>query len=53
MIAYARSLRARGVVGPDVARRLVILMGKNKGRHPSAASIYRVLAYDGVVPAGS
>ncbi|SEU36343.1 Resolvase, N terminal domain [Nonomuraea wenchangensis] len=41
MIAYARSLGARGVAVPDIARKLVIPAGKNKGRHPSVASVYR------------
>ncbi|MEV5503652.1 recombinase family protein [Nonomuraea fuscirosea] len=44
MIAYARSLRERGVAVPDIARKLVIPSGKNKGRHPSVASVYRALA---------
>ncbi|MEV0228718.1 hypothetical protein [Nonomuraea sp. NPDC050786] len=44
MIAYARSLRERGVGVPDIARKLVIPTGKNKGRHPSVASVYRALA---------
>ncbi|MEV1176232.1 recombinase family protein [Nonomuraea sp. NPDC049784] len=52
MIAYARSLRARGVAVPDIARKLVIPAGKNKGRHPSVASVYRILADDGN-PTGS
>jgi DNA invertase Pin-like site-specific DNA recombinase len=46
MAAYARSLRARGVPVPQVAAKLVIPSGKNKGRHPSPASVYRVLAED-------
>ncbi|GAA4232457.1 DNA invertase Pin-like site-specific DNA recombinase [Streptosporangium album] len=51
MIAYARTLRERGVAVPDIARKLVIPTGKNKGRHPSVASVYRVLADAGdVVP---
>ncbi|WP_433359150.1 hypothetical protein [Streptosporangium sp. CA-115845] len=37
MIAY-------GVAVPDIACKLVIPAGKNKGRHPSVASVYRVLA---------
>ncbi|MFI6182484.1 recombinase family protein [Nonomuraea sp. NPDC051191] len=53
MIAYARSLRARGVAVPDIARKLVIPTGKNKGQHPSVASVYRILADDGGVPAGT
>ncbi|MFI9561454.1 recombinase family protein [Nonomuraea endophytica] len=44
MIAYARSLRERGVPVPDIAAKLVIPAGKNKGRRPSVASVYRVLA---------
>ncbi|MFI7461285.1 recombinase family protein [Nonomuraea sp. NPDC049646] len=44
MAAYARSLRARGVSVPGIAAKLVIPAGKNKGRHPSLASVYRVLA---------
>lgn len=53
IIAYARSLRARGVAVPDIARKLVIPAGKNKDRHPSVAGVYRVLADDGEVPARS
>lgn len=44
MIAYARTLRTRGVAVPDIAGKLVIPTGKNKGRHPSVASVYRILA---------
>jgi DNA invertase Pin-like site-specific DNA recombinase len=40
MIAYARSLRERGVAVPDIARKLVIPTGKNKGEHPSIAGVY-------------
>ncbi|MFI6182368.1 hypothetical protein ACIA8R_43050, partial [Nonomuraea sp. NPDC051191] len=29
---------------PEIAAKLVIPAGKNKGRHPSLASVYRVLA---------
>ncbi|MGR6918821.1 zinc finger domain-containing protein [[Actinomadura] parvosata] len=47
MIAYARGLRERGVAVPDIARKLVIPTGKNKGRNPSLASVYRVLAAEG------
>ena len=46
MAAYARSLRAHGVPVPEIARKLVILTGKNKGEHPSVATVYRVLAED-------
>ncbi|WP_200824273.1 hypothetical protein [Nonomuraea solani] len=46
MIAYARSLRGRGVPVPEIAAKLVIPTGKNKGRNPSLASVYRVLGAD-------
>ncbi|MEV4021081.1 recombinase family protein [Nonomuraea angiospora] len=36
----ARARRGR----PDIARKLVIPVGKNQGRHPSVASVYRALA---------
>ncbi|MEQ4720455.1 hypothetical protein [Nonomuraea sp. B19D2] len=36
-------MRARGVAVPDIARRLVIPTGKNKGKHCSVAGVYRVL----------
>lgn len=29
---------------PEIARKLVIPSGKNKGEHPSVATVYRVLA---------
>ncbi|GGQ32108.1 hypothetical protein GCM10010140_72760 [Streptosporangium pseudovulgare] len=44
MIAYARTLRTRGVAVPDIAGRLAIPTGKNKGRHPSVAGVHRILA---------
>ncbi|WP_236666812.1 MULTISPECIES: hypothetical protein [unclassified Nonomuraea] len=47
MIAYARSLRARGLPVPQIAAKLVIPTGKNKGRHPSLSRVYRVLDGDG------
>ncbi|WP_223190834.1 hypothetical protein [Nonomuraea terrae] len=47
MLAYARALRERGVPVPDIAAKLVIPSGKNKGRHPSVASVYRMLAESG------
>ncbi|MFD1538691.1 recombinase family protein [Nonomuraea guangzhouensis] len=34
MIAYAQSLRARGVAVPDIARKLVIPSGKNRASTP-------------------
>ena len=44
MAAYARSLRANGVPVPQIASKLVITSGKNKGQHPSIATVYRILA---------
>ncbi|WP_258308920.1 recombinase family protein [Streptomyces sp. NWU339] len=44
MAAYARSLRANGVPVPQIAQKLVIASGKNKGEHPSVATVYRILA---------
>ncbi|MEV3927697.1 hypothetical protein [Actinomadura coerulea] len=46
MLAYARTLRAGGVPVPEIARKLVIPSGKNKGEHPSVATVYRILAED-------
>ncbi|WP_438319584.1 recombinase family protein (plasmid) [Streptomyces sp. HUAS TT3] len=44
MAAYARALRAQNVPVPEIARKLVISSGKNKGEHPSVATVYRILA---------
>ncbi|MFB7328411.1 recombinase family protein [Streptomyces sp. NPDC056190] len=44
MAAYARSLRANGVPVPQIAQKLAITSGKNKGEHPSVATVYRILA---------
>ncbi|MEU2790331.1 hypothetical protein [Streptomyces sp. NPDC007100] len=44
MADYARSLRANGVHVPQIARKLVITSGKNKGQRPSVAPVYRILA---------
>ncbi|MDI3418483.1 recombinase family protein [Streptomyces sp. B-S-A12] len=46
MAAYARSLRANGVSVPEIARNLVITSGKNQGKRPSVATVYRILAED-------
>jgi DNA invertase Pin-like site-specific DNA recombinase len=46
MAAYARSLRANGVPVPEIVRNLVIISGKNQGKHPSVATVYRILAED-------
>jgi hypothetical protein len=52
MIAYARALRERGVAVSDIAAKLVIPTGKNKGAHPSVASVYRILPGDSAVVTG-
>lgn len=46
MAAYARGLRANGVPVPEIARKLVITSGKNQGKRPSVATVYRILADD-------
>jgi DNA invertase Pin-like site-specific DNA recombinase len=44
MADYARALRTQGVTVPQIARKLVIPSGKNKGEHPSVGTVYRLLA---------
>lgn len=44
MAGYAHALRACGTPVREIARKLVIPSGKNKGRHPSLATVYRILA---------
>ncbi|MEU3279766.1 recombinase family protein [Streptomyces antibioticus] len=44
MADYARALRAQGVPVPQIAAKLVIPSGKNKGEHPSVATVHRLLA---------
>ncbi|MGW2893970.1 hypothetical protein ACWDAO_04835 [Streptomyces sp. NPDC001212] len=46
MAAYARSLRTNGVPVPQIAQKLVIASGRNKGEHPSVATVYRILTED-------
>jgi DNA invertase Pin-like site-specific DNA recombinase len=46
MAAYARALRDQDVPVAEIRTKLVIPEGKNKGQHPSLASVYRVLAED-------
>jgi DNA invertase Pin-like site-specific DNA recombinase len=46
MLAAARSMREQGASVPEIAGALVIKAGKNAGRHPSLASVYRALAED-------
>lgn len=44
MLARARELRAEGVPVAEIAARLTIRTGKNAGKAPSVASLYRALA---------
>lgn len=44
MLAAALRLREQGMPVPEIAARLVITTGRNAGRHPSVASVYRALA---------
>ncbi|MEU0398447.1 hypothetical protein ABZ208_38045 [Streptomyces sp. NPDC006208] len=46
MAAYARGLRPKGVPVREIARKLVIPSGKNKGQRPSVATIYHLLTKD-------
>ncbi|EGX60675.1 MULTISPECIES: recombinase family protein [Streptomyces] len=43
-LLLARALKDRGVPVPEIAKKLTIKTGKNAGRHPSVASLYRALA---------
>lgn len=45
-LLFARALRDRGVPVPEIAGKLTIKTGKNAGKHPSVASLYRALAED-------
>jgi DNA invertase Pin-like site-specific DNA recombinase len=44
MLTFAVALKDKGVPVPDIAKKLVIKTGKNAGKHPSVASLYRALA---------
>jgi len=44
MLVFARALRAQGTPMPEIAAKLNIKTGKNAGKHPSVASLYRALA---------
>ncbi|UNZ08516.1 hypothetical protein SRIMR7_40845 [Streptomyces rimosus subsp. rimosus] len=48
MAAYAHSLRANGVPVLQIASKLVINSGMDKGEHPLVATVYHVLAKDDV-----
>ena len=44
MLIFARALKDKGIPMRDIARKLIIKTGKNAGKHPSVASLYRALA---------
>lgn len=44
MLVFALALRAKGVPVPEIAAELTITTGKNAGKRPSVASLYRALA---------
>jgi DNA invertase Pin-like site-specific DNA recombinase len=46
MATYARSLLAHRVPVPEIARKLVIISGKNQGKRPSVATVYGILPED-------
>lgn len=55
MLVFARALKDRGVPVPEIAKKLTIKTGKNAGKHPSVASLYRALAEaeENEAPAGT
>jgi DNA invertase Pin-like site-specific DNA recombinase len=44
MLTFAIALKDKGTPSPLIAGKLVIKAGKNAGKHPSVASLYRALA---------
>ena len=44
MLIFARALKDNGTPVPEIAKKLVITTGKNAGKHPSVASLYRALS---------
>jgi DNA invertase Pin-like site-specific DNA recombinase len=44
MLTFAAALREKGVPMPEIAGKLTIKSGKNAGKPPSVASLYRALA---------
>ncbi|MCX3291839.1 recombinase family protein [Streptomyces sp. NEAU-H22] len=44
MLIFAVALKDKGVPVPEIAKKLTIKTGKNAGRSPSVASLYRALA---------
>ena len=47
MLTFAAALRDKGVPMPEIALKLTIRSGKNTGKNPSVASLYRALAEAG------
>ncbi|MFD5616680.1 recombinase family protein [Kitasatospora sp. NPDC127060] len=43
-LTFALALKAKGATVPEIAQKLTIKEGKNAGKHPSVASVYRALA---------
>src|SRR3954470_24369746 len=44
MLTFAVALKNKGVPVPEIAKKLTIKVGKNAGKSPSVASLYRALA---------
>ncbi|AQW48296.1 hypothetical protein SHXM_01759 [Streptomyces hygroscopicus] len=44
MLTFAVALKDKGVPVPEIAKKLTIKVGKNAGKSPSVASLYRALA---------
>ncbi|MFJ3926309.1 hypothetical protein [Streptomyces sp. NPDC090022] len=44
MLTFAVALKGKGLPVPGIAKKLTIRTGKNAGKHPSVASLYRALA---------
>lgn len=44
MLTFAVALKDKGVPVPEIAKKLTIKVGKNVGKSPSVASLYRALA---------
>jgi len=54
ILTFAAALRDKGVPMPEIVLKLTIKSGKNAGKNPSVASLYRALAKagDGTAPPG-
>lgn len=44
MLTFAVALKGKGVPVPEITKKLTIKVGKNAGKHPSVASLYRAFA---------